>query len=122
YPPPELGDRGYTFNEEEKVIVNVGSVGQPRDGDPRACYAIMHADRIEFVRVEYDIDITAKKIHAIEELSDWLGDRLYEGREGERDGPMVRSRGAMDSRQRRHMGRHEGERAHQTARGRRFRD
>ncbi len=80
YPPPELGERGYTFNEEEKVIVNVGSVGQPRDGDPRACYAILHPDRIEFVRIEYDIEVTAKKIHAIEELSDWLGDRLYEGR------------------------------------------
>ena len=79
YPPNELTDGLYRFIDE-KAIVNVGSVGQPRDGDPRACYTILHPDRIEFVRVEYDIDTTANKIKAIAELSDWLGDRLYEGK------------------------------------------
>jgi diadenosine tetraphosphatase ApaH/serine/threonine PP2A family protein phosphatase len=80
YPPSELGDSTYKFLDDEKAIINVGSVGQPRDYDPRASYAILHADRIEFVRVEYDIDKTADRIKAIPQLTDWLGERLYEGR------------------------------------------
>jgi diadenosine tetraphosphatase ApaH/serine/threonine PP2A family protein phosphatase len=80
YPPSELGEAGYSFNGEEKAIINVGSVGQPRDLDPRAGYVILHPERVEFIRVEYDADVTARKIHQIAELSDWLGDRLYEGR------------------------------------------
>lgn len=81
YPPDEAGaDMTYKFLDGERIIVNVGSVGQPRDHDPRASYAVLHEDKVEFKRVEYDIDSTAKKIYAIEQLSDWLGDRLYEGR------------------------------------------
>ncbi|MFI4896863.1 MAG: metallophosphoesterase family protein [Phycisphaerales bacterium JB059] len=81
YPPAEIGDSGsYKFMEGEKVIINVGSVGQPRDNDPRASYAVLHPDRVEFHRVEYDVKVTADKIKAIPELHDWLGDRLYEGR------------------------------------------
>ena len=47
-----------------KVLINVGSVGQPRDGDPRACYLIYRPDRhtVEFRRVEYDIKRTRQKI------------------------------------------------------------
>ncbi len=70
----------YKFNPEEKAIINVGSVGQPRDHDPRASYAIMYPDRVEFHRVEYDIEKTASMIRAIPELTDWLADRLLEGR------------------------------------------
>jgi len=80
YPPSELGDSTYKFLEDEKAIINVGSVGQPRDMDARASYAILHADRLEFVRVEYDIARTADRIKAIPQLTDWLGERLYEGR------------------------------------------
>ena len=80
YPPTELTDSSYKFLDGEKAIVNVGSVGQPRDLDPRACYTILHPDRVEFVRLEYDVAATAGKIKAIAELSDWLGDRLFEGR------------------------------------------
>lgn len=81
YSPGELGESmSYTFMPGEKAIVNVGSVGQPRDGDPRACYAILHPDRVQFVRVPYDIDATANKIKTIGTLSPWLGERLYEGR------------------------------------------
>lgn len=79
YPPAELTDRTYRITDE-KAIVNVGSVGQPRDFDPRACYAILHDDRIEFVRVEYNVKATVDRIKAVPELSGWLGDRLYEGR------------------------------------------
>ncbi|MFM7071635.1 MAG: metallophosphoesterase family protein [Planctomycetota bacterium] len=38
-----------------KAIVNVGSVGQPRDGDPRACYVLWQRDQVDFRRVEYDM-------------------------------------------------------------------
>ncbi|MCC6284531.1 MAG: metallophosphoesterase family protein [Phycisphaerales bacterium] len=81
YPPGELGEEPvYRFNESEKAIVNVGSVGQPRDLDPRAAYAIFSEDRVEFVRVEYDVAVTADKIKAVPQLHDWLGDRLFQGR------------------------------------------
>jgi diadenosine tetraphosphatase ApaH/serine/threonine PP2A family protein phosphatase len=80
YPPGELTDNTYKFSLEEKAIINVGSVGQPRDLDPRAAYAILHEDRIEFVRVPYDIESCARKIKAVPQLSDWLADRLFEGR------------------------------------------
>ncbi len=79
YPPRELTEQTYRFSDE-KAIVNVGSVGQPRDLDPRACFVVMHEDRLEFVRKEYDIAETARKIKAIGPLSDWLADRLFEGR------------------------------------------
>ena len=49
---------------EGRYIVNVGSVGQPRDGDPRACYAIFDSegDRLEFRRVSYDVQTAQRKI------------------------------------------------------------
>ncbi len=80
YAPGEIGAGGFTFQDDEKVIINVGSVGQPRDFDPRASYAILHADKVEFARVEYDIDATAKKIRSIPQLSDELAERLFQGR------------------------------------------
>lgn len=47
-----------------KVLVNVGAVGQPRDGDTRACYVIHRPEQntVEFRRVEYDIKRTKRKI------------------------------------------------------------
>lgn len=83
YPPGELTDQTYTLLENEKAIVNVGSVGQPRDLDPRASYVIVEDAsplRVQFVRVPYDANATARKIKAIPQLSDWLADRLLEGR------------------------------------------
>jgi diadenosine tetraphosphatase ApaH/serine/threonine PP2A family protein phosphatase len=48
----------------KKYFINVGSVGQPRDGDPRAAYAIydMMANVIELRRVAYDFRVTQQKI------------------------------------------------------------
>jgi len=63
-----------------KVMVNVGSVGQPRDGDPRACYAILEDNRVRFRRVEYPMDATIEKIYQIADLDNFLGDRLRDGR------------------------------------------
>lgn len=65
---------------DEKLMINVGSVGQPRDSDPRACYVLLTDDRITFRRVEYPVEETAEKIYAIYELDDALGDRLRVGR------------------------------------------
>ena len=81
YPPSEVGEnRIYKFLEGEKIVINVGSVGQPRDLDPRASYAILSPGQVEFVRVEYDIQQTAEKIKSINELHDFLGERLYSGK------------------------------------------
>lgn len=65
---------------DAKAMVNVGSVGQPRDGDKRACYVILDGNTIKYRRVVYDIDVVAKQIYAIPELDNFLGDRLYDGR------------------------------------------
>jgi diadenosine tetraphosphatase ApaH/serine/threonine PP2A family protein phosphatase len=81
YPPDDL-DGVYKLNGDEKAIINPGSVGQPRDLDPRASYAILddEPNHVEFYRLPYDIDAVADKIKAVPELSDWLGERLKEGR------------------------------------------
>ena len=65
-----------------KTLCNVGSVGQPRDGDWRACYVLLDDDTIRYRRVEYDIETTIKKIYAVPDLENFLGDRLREGRLG----------------------------------------
>ena len=88
----EEGEEGlYLFHSPEefssvhrlsgrKTLIIVGSVGQPRDGDRRACYILLDDDTIRFHRVEYDVETTVRKIHAIPELDPMLGDRLREGR------------------------------------------
>jgi len=65
---------------DEKFMINVGSVGQPRDGDNRSCYVIQEDDTITFHRVEYDFNKTADKIYQMPDLDDFLGDRIKEGR------------------------------------------
>ncbi len=80
YPLGDLDNLTYRLGRREKVIINPGSVGQPRDRDARAAYAILHDDRVEFVRLEYDIQAVIDKIKPTGELSDFLGMRLLEGR------------------------------------------
>lgn len=79
YPPSDLGD-AYKWTDDEKVVVNPGSVGQPRDRDPRASYALMTDEQVSFVRLEYDVMAVVEKVKAIDDLSDFLGQRLIEGR------------------------------------------
>jgi diadenosine tetraphosphatase ApaH/serine/threonine PP2A family protein phosphatase len=64
-----------------KYFINAGSVGQPRDGDPRACYVIYDSQSniIVFRRIEYDMATTQQKIIAAG-LPEMLADRLAEGR------------------------------------------
>ena len=76
---PEEVDGVYQL-DGRKTLCNVGSVGQPRDGDWRACYVLLDGETIRYRRVEYDIDTTVKKIYAIPDLENFLGDRLRDGR------------------------------------------
>ncbi|WP_456385074.1 metallophosphoesterase family protein [Desulfolithobacter sp.] len=67
---------------DKRHIINCGSVGQPRDRDPRACYCILDTRKntIEFRRVKYDISQTAKKIQDSASLPDALLQRLVRGK------------------------------------------
>jgi len=69
------------IEKNAKYFINVGSVGQPRDGDWRACYAIFDLDHqlVVFRRVEYDLGATQNKIIAAG-LPLMLAERLAEGR------------------------------------------
>lgn len=64
-----------------KYFINIGSVGQPRDGDWRASYVIFDTEHklVEFRRIEYDIATTQRKILEAG-LPEMLADRLAEGR------------------------------------------
>jgi diadenosine tetraphosphatase ApaH/serine/threonine PP2A family protein phosphatase len=64
----------------EKCFVNIGSVGQPRDGDNRASYVIVDGDVVMFRRVAYDYDATMAKIRRIPTLDDFLARRLKVGK------------------------------------------
>ncbi len=78
YTPDELD---YRFEiTDEKAIINVGSVGQPRDRDPRSSYVIVDDFSVEFVRLEYDVKTTVKKFQAVPELDSFLAARLIDGR------------------------------------------
>jgi len=64
-----------------KYIVTVGSVGQPRDNDARACCTVLDTEenRIEFHRVEYDIYGAAEAIWKDDKLAPDFGKRLFLG-------------------------------------------
>ena len=70
------------LSPERLAIVNVGSVGQPRDGDPRLSLVLVDTDAglVERRRVEYPVKRAADKVRAMEGLPDYLADRLLEGR------------------------------------------
>lgn len=70
-------------NDEGKVIFNPGSVGQPRDNDPRASVGIIEIDsdsamRLDWVRVKYDIREVAREIQRVG-LPIRLAERLFFG-------------------------------------------
>lgn len=73
--PPASGNDG-----TGKRIINVGSVGQPRDRDPRLCFAVYDAEKgdLELIRAEYDIQTAATKIRKAG-LPDFLAERLSWG-------------------------------------------
>ena len=69
------------IEEANKYFINVGSVGQPRDGDWRAAYCIYHLEKnvVEQRRVKYDLATAQKKIIQAG-LPRMLADRLELGR------------------------------------------
>ncbi len=74
---------GHDFDpfEESRYLVNVGSVGQPRDNDPRACFVTFdtETEEIKYHRVEYDINKAQSKMTEAK-LPDMLINRLAVGR------------------------------------------
>jgi diadenosine tetraphosphatase ApaH/serine/threonine PP2A family protein phosphatase len=76
---PEQIDNFFRL-DERKVLCNVGSVGQPRDGNWRAGFVLFDGSAIQFVRIEYDVETTVRKIYAEPALAHFSGDRLREGR------------------------------------------
>jgi putative phosphoesterase len=73
----------FVHHHEGRALMNPGSVGQPRDGDPRASYMLLDMTgggfEVSHRRVEYCIDKTASKMHELG-LPVSLADRLYVGR------------------------------------------
>lgn len=64
----------------KKTVINVGSVGQPRDGDPRACYVILDGDTIRFRKLAYPVDKSIDRIKRVPQLDPFLAERLREGK------------------------------------------
>jgi predicted phosphodiesterase len=77
------GQTGHTFDPDEEscYLVNVGSVGQPRDNDPRACYVVFDSSEavVTYCRVTYDVR-TAQTKMTVAELPSMLIERLAVGR------------------------------------------
>jgi len=78
-----LGHTHVPFSHKfgSRLIGNPGSIGQPRDGDPRASYAIIESSNgfdFRVHRIDYDVEAAASKI-AIRGLPRLLADRLYLG-------------------------------------------
>ena len=71
----------FTIDSEQKYIVNVGSVGQPRDDDPRACYVVFDSELgdVNYRRIEYDIEKAQRKM-AEAKLPEMLIKRIAIGR------------------------------------------
>ncbi|MDI6889823.1 MAG: metallophosphoesterase family protein [Thermodesulfovibrionales bacterium] len=68
-----------SIGKTERYIINAGSVGQPRDGNPEACYAAVDDEKMEIVRVPYDVG-SVQKMMIKEGLPSLLIERLSSGR------------------------------------------
>ncbi|MDP9251376.1 MAG: metallophosphatase family protein [Chloroflexota bacterium] len=71
---------GTAYQLEERTLINAGSVGQPRDGDARAAYAVLDTDAgtVTFYRASYQVDETQRRIRA-RGLPEMFADRLAFG-------------------------------------------
>lgn len=80
-PPDQLTEPfHYEICEFERAIINVGSVGQPRDRDPRASYVVVEDNEVKFLRVAYEVEQTVQRIRENPELDHFLAERLVDGR------------------------------------------
>lgn len=60
----------FQLEVDGKTIINPGSVGQPRDGDPRASYVVIEDGDVSFRRAEYDIDAVLSQMRDVG-IEDW---------------------------------------------------
>lgn len=79
FPPHAFVNGKVKLPAGRKYVINVGSVGQPRDRDTRACYVLLEGDVVQFRRVEYDYKKTMEKILKIGEIPRRFADRLAVG-------------------------------------------
>ena len=79
--PKILDEYEYVIANTERLLVNVGSVGQPRDRDPRACWCLLDTETkcVRLIRVEYDIRETQNRMKKAG-MPSFLIDRLSVGR------------------------------------------
>lgn len=77
-PPEALEDYSAPLSGRQ-MIVNVGSVGQPRDGNPHSCYVTIEDGVVRYHRVRYDAGAVCERILAIPQLDPFLGQRLLVG-------------------------------------------
>lgn len=77
-PPEALPGYQYQLGDRQ-AIINVGSVGQPRDGNPKACYITIENNTVHYHRVQYDAEDVCKRILKISQLDPFLGQRLLAG-------------------------------------------
>jgi len=77
---PDKVDNKFFFSKDEKYIVNVGSIGQPRDRNPKLSFCIFDENEwsLENIRLDYDIKKAAGKILKAK-LPSGLAERLYNG-------------------------------------------
>jgi diadenosine tetraphosphatase ApaH/serine/threonine PP2A family protein phosphatase len=80
--PVVVGENGTVnvFQDHQRYLVNVGSVGQARDGNPKASFGLLDTGKsnLEIVRVPYSIEVTAEAILQAR-LPDYLAQRLFLG-------------------------------------------
>jgi diadenosine tetraphosphatase ApaH/serine/threonine PP2A family protein phosphatase len=81
YFEPAKIDSRFKLEKGKKYIVNVGSVGQPRDRNWRSCYVTLDVENAEvaYHRIEYDVQKAAEKIRRIGEMDESLSTRITLG-------------------------------------------
>jgi len=78
--PSRIKDGKVNIERFDSVLINIGSVGQPRDNDTRASYVVLDHGDVYFRRVEYDFHKTADKLRKIDKLPTFLAERLLVGK------------------------------------------
>jgi len=78
--PSRIKDGVVNLDRFERLLINIGSVGQPRDNDTRASYVILDGTEVRFRRVEYDFQKTSDKLRKIDKLPTFLAERLLVGK------------------------------------------
>lgn len=77
----EILNTRFHLVEGYRFVITVGSVGQPRDHDPRACCGIYDSStgEFEYLRIPYEVGVAANKIFSTPYLADTFGHRLFLG-------------------------------------------